>query len=453
MQAVFYNFTKRKNSTAKPTGGENIEILLKDTTSLSTPIIELRVEGKPTYTYCYIPVFSRYYFISDWEYNKGIWSCNLSVDVLATYKDAITGYTCFVERSASNYDVDINDNLLSVKQKLVKVDSRNETAGFDVTGCYIVRLASSSTATNPTGISMYALSANTLGRLLSYLYDSSNFTDVLQETLAKAVFNPLDYIVSIKWFPFRVDQLPGADHYIKVGWWDTGIIGHVLLSYGGTLQFKVEPMSRYYGDWRDCNPDFTTFSLYIPSYGVVSIPPEHMYFDGGLDILCSVDFSTGQIVTFINTGASGNTNKAGALTTAVGMIGYDVQIGQVATNVGGIIQSAGSLGGSLLTGNVQGAVSSGVDVVKNVLTPVVRTLGSSGAIQGLRNRPWFTLTRTVFGSAEYPIAVAGRPLMRNIRLGSLSGFVKCGGASISIAGLASERDNINNLLNSGIYIE
>ena len=454
MQAVFYNFTKRKNSTARPTkGGTDIDILLKDSTSLSTPIIELKVEGKPSYTYCYIPDFSRYYFIRDWNYNMGIWSCSLAVDLLASYKESITGYTCFVERSASNYDTDINDDLLSAKQKLVKVDSRNELAGFDVEGCYIIRLASNASRLAPTGVEMFAVSADTLGRLLSYLYDSTNFSDVLAETFVKAIFNPIDYIISIKWFPFSADALNGMLTDIWVGWWNTGIQGYMLLNYGGTLSFTVEPMERYYGDWRDCNPNFTTFSLYIPSYGIISIPPEHMYFNGGLDILCSVDFSTGQIVTFVNTGASGETDSSGNLTTTVGMIGYDVQIGQTVSNIGGIIQSAVSLGGSVATGNVLSGVTSGVNAIKNAITPVVKTLGSTGAIQGLRNRPWFTITRTVYGSSEYPLEVAGRPLMRNIRLGTLIGFVKCGGASISIDGLESERDSINALLNSGIYIE
>lgn len=454
MRAVFYNFNKRKNSTALPSSvGTDIDILLKDSTSLSTPIIELSVEGKPSYTYCYIPDFSRYYFISDWNYNKGLWSCSLAIDVLASYKDSIAEYTCFVERSASNYDVSINDDLLSAKQELVKVDGRNELAGFDVDGCYIIRLTSHASRLAPTGIEMFAISADTLGNLLSYLYDGDNFADVLSETFVKAIFNPIEYIVSIKWFPFSADSLNGTLTDIWVGWWNTGIKGYMLLSYGGTLSFTVEPMERYYGDWRDCNPNFTNFSLYIPSYGIISIPPEHMYFNGGLDVLCSVDFSTGQIVTFVNTGASAETDRGGNLTTTVGMIGYDVQIGQTVSNIGGIIQSAVSLGGSVATGNVLSGVASGVNAIKNAITPVVKTLGSTGAIQGLRNRPWFTITRTVYGSAEYPIEVAGRPLMRNIKLGTLSGFVKCGGASISIDGLAGERDNINALLNSGIYIE
>lgn len=98
-------------------------------------------------------------------------------------------------------------------------------------------------------------------------------------------------------------------------------------------------------------------------------------------------------------------------------------------------------------------VASGVNAIKNAITPVVKTLGSTGAIQGLRNRPWFTISRSVYGSAQYPTDVAGRPLMQNVRLGTLSGFVKCGGASIALDGLAGERDTLNALLNSGFYME
>ena len=58
-----------------------------------------------------------------------------------------------------------------------------------------------------------------------------------------------------------------------------------------------------------------------------------------------------------------------------------------------------------------------------------------------------------YGSKEFATSVAGRPLMQNVALSTLSGFVKCGNASVPVNAHASERDTINNFLNSGFYIE
>ncbi len=51
------------------------------------------------------------------------------------------------------------------------------------------------------------------------------------------------------------------------------------------------------------------------------------------------------------------------------------------------------------------------------------------------------------------IAIKGRPLGEVVTLSSCTGFVQCDGAQVDIAGSEEERDEINALLNEGIYIE
>jgi hypothetical protein len=60
---------------------------------------------------------------------------------------------------------------------------------------------------------------------------------------------------------------------------------------------------------------------------------------------------------------------------------------------------------------------------------------------------------TSYETAEFPIAVAGRPLMQNVQLGTLSGLVKCGNASLDMPYPEPVREQVNQLLNSGFYLE
>ena len=74
MQVLFYNHAKRSNSTKLPTGGTEIACVLKDECSVTSPVLELKTDGYPTYNYAYISDFDRYYYVSDWKFNRGVWS-------------------------------------------------------------------------------------------------------------------------------------------------------------------------------------------------------------------------------------------------------------------------------------------------------------------------------------------------------------------------------------------
>ena len=58
-----------------------------------------------------------------------------------------------------------------------------------------------------------------------------------------------------------------------------------------------------------------------------------------------------------------------------------------------------------------------------------------------------------YGSKVYPLSVAGRPLYEYETIGNLSGYVKCGGASLDISGFESEKDMVAEALNTGFYFE
>ena len=61
------------------------------------------------------------------------------------------------------------------------------------------------------------------------------------------------------------------------------------------------------------------------------------------------------------------------------------------------------------------------------------------------------ITVTNCDTKQIPIN-KGRMLCQNVRLGTLSGYIQCAGASIdNIGGTIADKERINNSLNSGFY--
>lgn len=77
-----------------------------------------------SYNYAYIPDFGAYYFILE---KKAVSSATtelvLKKDVLMTFKDGIRSHSAIINRqaSASNADVDLDDEMLTVKRSELEV--------------------------------------------------------------------------------------------------------------------------------------------------------------------------------------------------------------------------------------------------------------------------------------------------------------------------------------------
>ena len=70
MQATFYVFPKRTNSTKRPTSGTPYSIEVKSPCNIINPEIKIATNANPTgYNYCYIPTWGRYYWVKNWTFS------------------------------------------------------------------------------------------------------------------------------------------------------------------------------------------------------------------------------------------------------------------------------------------------------------------------------------------------------------------------------------------------
>lgn len=466
----FRDFTKRKNSTKQPTGGVNISCVLKEDTSLLRPVFIL---NEPIVDYTFIQAFGKYYFVSD-VVNLDANRCEVHcvLDVLATYKADIANYPAFVERAASAFDVFVNDPLLSQRQLLLR-ETQNLTAitsFFDTgAGCFLVECLA-----KDQGIVLYATNNLDPYRyiLAPGVYTATDKQQWIQSTIAQS-FDLDVYIGHVKWFPFKASDL-GAE---LVGTFPIGPID-IAAALGGSWTdnvYKVSqsgtkhkqltltlPSTNNFNDFRDCNNNYTQYTLYMPGVGLVPLDASVVGYaiNNGRNIQVDiyVDLVSGEITYLLRlqTGAGYASALIGRYS---GNISVDVPIGKSAVDVTKSAKMlAGSIGAGAAAGGwvgaLGGALVGAVEAIYNHMTPDTSMIGGAGnKTEIFYNHDNLVLGRKQFGSKDFPQAVAGRPLMQNIVLGNLSGFVKCGSASVPVNAPDQVRDEINSYLNNGFYME
>lgn len=468
---LWTDFTKRKNSTRQPGGGQDVSCYLKEDTSILRPSF---IISRPVTQYTYAQAFGNYYFVEDvvnLDANRSEVVCRL--DALATYKGAITGYTAFVERAASSYDVWVNDNQLSQQQCLLReTQNLTDTDGFFTSGsgCFIVECLAKN-----KGIVLYASSNLAPYR---YILDPGVYTTAdknawIQSTIAQS-FDLDVYIGSVKWFPFTASDLSGT----KLT--DTFPIGpiDIAAALGGDWDDDVYevsqtgqrhksltlsiPSTNNFGDFRDCTNQYTQYNLFLPGVGLVPLDAAVIGFAiknaRTIKVEIYADLVSGEITYLLRFQASGG-GASSIIGRYSGNIAVDVPIGKAAVDtVKSAKMFAGSVGAGAAAGGwigaIGGAIAGGVEAIYNHMTPDTSMVGGSGnKTEIFYNHTYIALGRKQFGAKEFPTAVAGRPLMQNVLLGSLYGYVKCGNASVPVNAPDSVRDEINRYLNSGFYIE
>lgn len=447
------NFSKRENSTLQPADNTAVtvtDVRLKDDTSYLNPTFILTNTHAPT-TMTYIQFQGRYYFITDRiKRNNNIVEISCECDVLATYKSAIGSYNAFVERSASNYDNMLYDVEISKKEDSYAITKATTSTGFDSNSSYVVRVV----GTN--AIKSYVLSKSQFEHLLGTAFTgTANYpisTSLISSDIIKAVFNPFQYIVSVMWFPFNIFTL-SSNTPIVLGWYaiDGTSQCKYLTNDSYTKSISLNKPTATYNDFRDYSNDWCTYQLYVPGCGQIGLDASIMK-NNSIGAHYSIDLITGvctcQISSDLNT-----IEDPSVISTLSGTVGVPIQIGQQGSISSGIVSGITNAGISAASGNYIGAATTIGNTLGSALQPSVSVAGAQGTMAAIKEFDKFVITKTTKKSASIPTTEMGRPLYQNVTLNTLSGFIKCANASISIDGFKSERDKINSYLNSGFYYE
>lgn len=446
-EIVLYHFSKRKNSTKRPTGqGTEVPCLLKSATTFQSPTFILQKPMNDMLQFNYAKWADHYYFIdSTTSINAGQTEISCTEDVLATYKNEISNYTCFIERS-SNQTTLANDTMYIPTNDWVlssrNVSHKEKIMTSTYSQQYIIRVVSR------TGVASYYINGEQLNNLLEYMYTESNFTDVITDAITKLMFDPFKYIVDLKWIPFVESAFKNNNNEaIQLGFWDSGVMAKridedtvVNFSYSFAFDNPLYSIT----DFRYYSSSFSNYFIKLPFIGVVALNPYKI--DESVNALYQFDATSGLCNVFLQ-------SKKVVFASYQFQLSVPVQIGYASTNIAQLTTSAVSLVGAGLQGNIAQGISSGIEAGRSITAPEVSMLGTIGNISNILNNQILEFNSYACTSIVPDGASEGYADGTVRSISDLSDYIKCRNASIEISGFTGDQEAVNNYLNSGFYYE
>lgn len=475
MQARFKQFTKRQNSTKRPSGLQLYNVTLKGPCSILKPRLEIKWNGTgdPTlYNMVYISTFGRYYWITNWTYEDRCWVCDCKVDVLASYKTEIGNASKYILRSASSYDTKVIDTKYPAKAGAACHQNTFAGPSWATTyagGRFVVGITGQGNTFNAGGIGYIVVDTAGLFSILNAAYTGAGslwptstgstigealagFGDNLQKSLAQ----PFQYINSVIWVPF-VPTTSGTTT-VSLGYINTGISAATLSDPVHLDQWSETYSSAWNGTdaWPNMAP-FVRYILEYPPFGTTELDTSLMYGGDTLTYTCRTDVTTGVAYMQVTANSSG-TAPYPTVWTASTMLGIQIPIGGIQTNYAAALsagaQALGGIIGAVMTpsaGSITGAIS-GIGNAIEAAQP--GSVGGGRISTGLAALNSVKRLKTiVYTPVDQDNTEQGRPLCKVDTISNYSGYLLLADGDVAISGTPEEMAEINSYLTGGFFYE
>lgn len=456
---TLYSFSKKENSTAVPADGTVFACVLKHNSGILNPVITLDIGtgSSPGYNYAYIPAYGRYYFIDEWTWVENrLWSAQMSVDVLATYKSEIGSSSLYVTRCASVYDGTVVDDLYPVTADVTEARSVL-TMTKSVTGSYVVGFFGADGGT--TGmINIYSLTDAQFAALKSVLFNSDasdqttflgKLADEIGDNLSRSIINPMQYIAFCYWFPYNtaygtaVNEIPCG--YFKINVSGTLITGAnaTALTNSGTVTLSKHPKAPTKGTYLNLYP-YTRYCLFMHPYGAIDIDSSLLANETSIQVNEWIDFISGIGVLTVSRGSGGE------IAHRTAQVGVSVPLSQSSMDILSLAGNVGLAAASVFYGDPRVFIGSIGNAAQSIKDQSM-TMGSASGKAGFYIAPY--LVSYHYDITDENITEHGRPLMQIRTISSLSGYIEVDHGDIATNGTAEENMMIKRYLEGGFYYE
>lgn len=480
----FYNFNKRENSTKQPDPTDTYDeytIYLKAPCSIIAPDIVVDTGDytvRPLYNYLYIQEFGRWYFIKDIISDGKLWIFSCSVDALASFRIGVGDYNGYVLRSSHSYNGLVKDTMypaVAVPSSASQVNNAPfmRTGASHIStaqGCYVVGLVNNvGSGAAKFGSVFYVLMDNAaLSQLaqkaLTDCVTTTNnfdFNDASQ-ALQNSIVNPLQYIVSVTWFPLDIDDVKAGTSEVYTlnlfDWPVTITSGHAYAltntppvhEENVTFNLQKHPQAASRGAYLNGSP-YTQITLTSGAFGSFDLDADLIAGDTTLTLNYKIDMIAGVGVLTVY----------GSVTTIAqvkAQVGVPIQLSQVSRDyIGAATSGIGgglSLLGGLFTGDFAGGIMNAASGVGNAVkgsAAKVLSIGSNGGFADLDFKT--RLDYIFYNIAPEDRAEYGRPYCAVAKLSDIPGFIQVGKADIDIACTESELSMIKSYMEQGFYYE
>ena len=475
ISVIFYSFAKKKNSTKHPTGGTSYSCILKDPCSIGSPTIELNGGNKASWNYCYIPVFDRYYFITDWVTDHDRWIAHCECDVLASFKSAIIDSTQYVIRAATKSNPYLQDPIYPMSTRRA-FDSEDIVNIFDPSNVkYIVAVTNMNNTADSkiNGVQYLILTESQMREFTRVLLTEDYFGLGPTEALfgltfpvIKSVCSPLSYIGESYILPFTPRQGDTVSvGSVNVGWWTlTGYSGttpaaikssadKILYSKSFTLTINKHPQIGLTGRIYLNAAPYVERILYAGPFGTIAlndnIIAQMLGSDASITLKGRVDVDfRGHAILYIY-----NEDPYIIIDRRECNIAIPIPLTQSKNELYKLGEAAISAGATAASGQIgSGLVGSVRDAVSSIV-PTMQTVGNQGSMISIFEDWHLQCEYRYISEGETAINIEGAPLCEVVNLSTLSGYVQTDAPFLDIAAYSGELDAIYQYMRGGFFIE
>lgn len=478
----FFALAKRPNSTARPNllgGSTYTNVQLKGPCSIRSPeiVIQMASASDPIgFNYCYISSFDRYYFVNDWTNDGYNWIADLVEDELATWKDSIGGSTQYILRSSNSSDGSIIDQMYPATGAVNTIvntaaspwDQLMPKSGV---GCFVIGIINNDqgyTAARIGATCYYVVTPGAMHSIMNWLMNPGNLfptlssQDASTQAFYTSLYDPIQYMVSCMFCPITPAK---GDATTTIGY---GPYAHTLgggsawyLNIGGvpaktgSVDIPKHPQAATRGSYLNMSP-YSRYQIEIRPFGWIPLDPADLQGYSKLYYWIYFDPVSGNATLQLAT----NNTRTNMVYEQTALLGVPTNLAQTSRDYLGagmsVLGAVGGVASGLGTGNVPGAIMSGLSGIGNAaasLVPQTQTQGSNGSFSeiilgriALVGR--FTLI------VDEDNADIGRPLCKKAQISTYPGYLVIADPDVSInEATREEMDAVREYMRNGFFYE
>lgn len=454
-------FPKKFNSTKRPdpNAATAHTVTLKNQTNIKKPTFLM---GTTDFSINYVQAFGNYYWCDVVNIDGHNSELVCTLDRGATYKTQIGAYNAYVEYAASAPAGYIYiDDPRNTPTADVKNGRSSTDPGWTVSnsGCYLLGMANAVSIGNCGAPSYYIMNASELSAVTAAIFDPNFITNI------KNQFNGVfDSIISCIWLPFNSAFVAGngsASVPVYAGNQDLGVGSMSFLTnrvWHNRVYVSIPNPLGYSGTYVNSNKYFTA-TIFLPGVGVCPLTYD-IYKDSatGVTVDIYLDFVTGDVVYYLSTASPGGSGESQSF---AGNVAAKVPVVGSSYDGIGVAMGVMSTARSVASGDIFGAAEGVAGIAKSLSVDNIVVGANSSPLSLIHNKNISidvhvqTPLHGATSAAELEAFRTdnGMPYFNRATISSLSGYIKCRNASVSIPGDGEEQGAINAMLNTGIFYE
>lgn len=482
IKAKFYDLSKRNNSTKRPASEDEFidyDIVFKRPTDIMNPDILLDTAGVyPDFVYCVIEiplpevgeevVKTLYYFVTNITVtNNNIFELHLKLDSLATAKDDILASTAYVQYSTNDFDRWIRDDRVPITPWTEVVGT--SSALIDVASGEQIFEASDdedvvlTTVSQETGITYWCMTESRMNQLMDYLTQAGA---TIWGSLVLQFGDAMGSVIQATRLPVKHAAMPLSGNVADVWLGDyhvqdpTGYFQAYQLDSKVIISKGAVSIPAGYLDFR-CNEPYSILKASIPFVGVVDLNFSDFRHtgDASINYRMVLDLIEGVITWTLTANYDDETVP---VATYSGKCGGNIPVANTQ------IQNASAIVSSLATGTAQlamaavnpaSAVTGIASLAAGFYAAQQKTTNVIGAYSGGRSEYSNIRFRVIY--EKYRTAIEpenladyeGRPCLKVRAIDGLTGYCRTQGFQLSGHYIKDIKDEVNALMDSGVYLE